>query len=469
MTAPADPKPAADAGAGEGVAFSPDEAVPRDETAGEPWTVLIVDDEPDVHAITRMVLKGYRFKNRPLALLSADSAAAARAQLAARDDIAAILLDVVMETPDAGLALAREIREVMGNKRVRIILRTGDAGGSPEQDVIVNYDINDYKTKTELTKDKLIVTITTALRGYDDICVAESATGLRAAKEAAEAANVQLEHYRERVTLELELAQAMQRAIVPEPQQIAAIAARYGLAIETHFEPSSELGGDYWSLIELGPRYLGVLLADFSGHGVSAALNTFMLHSLVDRLSSDAARGASAAGIDPADWLARLNARLHGLLSGGQFAAAFFGVIDLAAGMLRFAAAGAPAPMIGDSGRSPVKLLDGSGPLLGPLPAPRFETRSAPLPVGGFLFVYSDALVESQCTTDGLTGEARLVALATRALARAPERPLAALLDDFLAVEPRPLRDDLTALWIRRTGPPEGAVAQYRRRLTDRR
>jgi signal transduction histidine kinase len=154
-----------------------------------PWVVLIVDDDRDVHAITRIVLDGYRFKGRRIELLSAHSAAEARVVFAHRHDIAVALIDVVMETDDAGLRLTRDVREAIGNRRVRIILRTGQAGHAPEREVIVDYDINDYKTKTELTVEKMFVMMTAALRGYHDLVLIEEAIALKAAKETAEAAN----------------------------------------------------------------------------------------------------------------------------------------------------------------------------------------------------------------------------------------------------------------------------------------
>ncbi|WP_413204817.1 sensor histidine kinase [Rhodospirillum sp. A1_3_36] len=138
------------------------------------WKILIVDDDPEVHLITRTVLSKVRFKDRGLNLLSAHSAAEAREVLAEYGDIAAILLDVVMESEDAGLRLVHYIREELGNRAIRIILRTGQPGQAPEREVIINYDINDYKAKTELTAQKLFTTIVGALRAYDDIVELET-------------------------------------------------------------------------------------------------------------------------------------------------------------------------------------------------------------------------------------------------------------------------------------------------------
>ncbi|MGQ9371991.1 response regulator [Azospirillum sp. ST 5-10] len=139
----------------------------------EPWLILIVDDDPAIHATTKMVLRGFSFEGRPAQFLSAATAAEARAVIDATPGIAVVLLDVVMESDDAGLRLVRHIRNGLNNRRVRIILRTGQPGQAPERDVILNYDINDYKSKTELTAQKLFTSVVAALRGYQDITAIE--------------------------------------------------------------------------------------------------------------------------------------------------------------------------------------------------------------------------------------------------------------------------------------------------------
>lgn len=137
------------------------------------WKVIIVDDDEDVHQITRFVLDGYRYQNRDLVLLSAYSGQEALELLAKNEDTAVILLDVVMESHDAGLKTVQRIRDDLKNRFVRIILRTGQPGYAPEKEVIIKYDINDYKDKTELTDDKLFSAITTSLRSYSDMVLLE--------------------------------------------------------------------------------------------------------------------------------------------------------------------------------------------------------------------------------------------------------------------------------------------------------
>lgn len=145
-----------------------------------PWKVLIVDDEPDVHSMTRLALRDLRYRGRPLEMWSAYSAVEGFKLLSEHPDTCIVLLDVVMETDDAGLRLARRIRGELGNTLVRIVLRTGQPGQAPEEQVIVDYDINDYKSKTELTSRKLFVVITAALRTYESLLVIElSRQGLR--------------------------------------------------------------------------------------------------------------------------------------------------------------------------------------------------------------------------------------------------------------------------------------------------
>lgn len=147
------------------------------DLSGQPsllqWKVMIVDDEESVHQVTELVLGDFSFEDRPLEFLHAYSAGEARNLFAEHPDIALVLLDVVMESDRAGLELVDVIRNELGNQQVRIILRTGQPGQAPEEEVIVRYDINGYKEKTELTAQKLFTTVYAALRSYRDITIIE--------------------------------------------------------------------------------------------------------------------------------------------------------------------------------------------------------------------------------------------------------------------------------------------------------
>ncbi|MGB3512468.1 MAG: hypothetical protein WBA93_25170, partial [Microcoleaceae cyanobacterium] len=139
----------------------------------EPWKIMIVDDDLAVHQATKLALKNFVFDGKPLLLLEAFSASEAKQLISEHSDLAFILLDVVMETNDAGLNLVRYIREELNNRRIQIILRTGQPGEAPEESVIRNYEINDYKTKVELTRQRLITSTISALRAYRNVIAVE--------------------------------------------------------------------------------------------------------------------------------------------------------------------------------------------------------------------------------------------------------------------------------------------------------
>ncbi len=133
------------------------------------WKVIIIDDEPEVHAVTKLALSDFSFQDKHLEFYSAYSGAEGKKLVLEHPDAAIILLDVVMETDDAGLQVAQFIREQANNHKARIILRTGQPGQAPERQVILDYDINDYKSKTELTAQKLFTVVMSSLRAYRDI------------------------------------------------------------------------------------------------------------------------------------------------------------------------------------------------------------------------------------------------------------------------------------------------------------
>jgi signal transduction histidine kinase/DNA-binding NarL/FixJ family response regulator len=144
------------------------ETAPEDHSARK-WKIAVIDDDQAVHDGTRFALSDYSLNDQTLEILSAYSAAEGRILMRAHPDIAAVLLDVIMETDVAGLELVEYIRNELRNETVRIILRTGQPGQAPERRVIVQYDINDYKAKTELTADKLFTSLTAALRSYQQL------------------------------------------------------------------------------------------------------------------------------------------------------------------------------------------------------------------------------------------------------------------------------------------------------------
>lgn len=155
------------------ITFAEESISDQDCTSMQTWKIVVVDDDESVHAVTRMILKNFEFEGKKLAIFSAYTDEQAKTLLAEHSDTAVVLLDVVMNEEDSGLKIVRYIREELKNRLVRIILRTGQPGHAPEKQVIIDYDINDYKHKTELTADKIFVTLVASLRSYSDLLILE--------------------------------------------------------------------------------------------------------------------------------------------------------------------------------------------------------------------------------------------------------------------------------------------------------
>ncbi len=133
------------------------------------WKVLIVDDEVDVLSVTKLALFDFKHMNRGLEFIEAKSKTEAILKLQEHQDIAVAFIDIIMEEKDSGLKLVKYIRDDLNNYMTRIVIRTGQPGEYPERELIQKYEINDYKSKDELTEDKLFCTMTTALRAFCDL------------------------------------------------------------------------------------------------------------------------------------------------------------------------------------------------------------------------------------------------------------------------------------------------------------
>lgn len=154
--------------ADEDVIFA-DEDSSSDASSQACWKVMIVDDDEEVHNVTRLALGDFSFDGKGLEFVSVYSGQEARQAILEHPDTATVLLDVVMEDDDSGLQFVKYLRDELNNSMVRIILRTGQPGMAPEERVIADYDINDYRTKTELTSQKMFNTMIVALRSFRDM------------------------------------------------------------------------------------------------------------------------------------------------------------------------------------------------------------------------------------------------------------------------------------------------------------
>lgn len=249
----------------------------------------------------------------------------------------------------------------------------------------------------------------------------------------------ELRRFRARVERDLRVARAMQTALVPDEAEMTRIADHCGLTIQAHFQSSDEIGGDLWSLFELDDQRVAVLVADFTGHGIAAAINAFRLHTMLTRMPTGELE-------DPAGLFNRLNVWLHQVLSLGQYATAFYGIIDTRRDLLRYVSACAPTPLAERNGV--LEAIDASGVYLGPFEDETFEEQRVAFPPGSALFLYSDALVESEDAGGAMLGEDGLLRLVQEARSTGHERPLPFVLDRFHTVYGAGCHDDLTAVWL---------------------
>ena len=231
---------------------------------------------------------------------------------------------------------------------------------------------------------------------------------------------------------DMALARNMQMELLPRPVQLAEIESRTGLRLSAHFETSSNLGGDLWGLNLIDDCRVALWLADFSGHGLAAALNTFRLHTLVAQCQPLAHR--------PAAFLDEINRRLVGLLPVGQYATMLYGIVDLTVGCFRYTAAASPPPLL-RTRQSTLERGDGAGLPLGVTIAATYAERQINLSPAGLLFLASDGLADNpqeDGTHLGLAGISDLLG--------GSGQDANAILAPFLARVCRPLRDDLTVL-----------------------
>ncbi len=284
-----------------------DELIFADETddtapAIAVWKVAIVDDEEEVHHVTQLALDDFSLDGKPIQFLSAFSAAEAEQLFAQHPDIAVVLLDVVMETDDAGLNFVKYLRQTLKNDLVRIILRTGQPGRAPEREVILNYGINDYKAKTELTANKLFTTLVTALRERSTLevkdryatqlqdlntsleeKVADRTAELQRANQEIQQLNDRLKTKNLLLTAELEVTRQLQQMLLPNDEELGKIE---DLDIAGFMEPATEVGGGYYDVFEHN-GLVKICIGDVTGHGLESGVLMLMVQTAVRTLVED--------------------------------------------------------------------------------------------------------------------------------------------------------------------------------------
>ncbi len=358
------------------------------------WKILIVDDDEEVHAVTRFALNDIQFKERSLQFLSAYSAKEATELIAHHSDTALILLDVVMEEDHSGLDLVHHIRKNLQNQAVRIILRTGQSGLSPERDVIVQYDINDYKEKSELTAQKLFTSVIASLRSYNDLLQIEEQT-----------------KQHERVTEEFRVAQSIQREMMPN--NFPLFPDRKEFELYAQMESAFEVGGDFYDMFFLNNQQLCFFIGDVSGKGLGAALFMVQCKTILKREAHHSNK--------PSEILERANRFLYNMNKGyleHYFATMLLGIYDLEKEEISFGNAGHNPPIIS---RPDEKI--GYVDLPGSYPLSMFADTHYPsckmsFKKGSSLLLYTDGITEAFNSEKEQFGSERLLDHAVHSLGK---------------------------------------------------
>ncbi len=350
-----------------------------------PWKLLIVDDDEEIHNITSIVLSGFSYDSRSLLFLHAYSGDEAEMIVKDNPDIAVILLDVVMETEDSGLKVVKHIRNKLMNKYVRIILRTGQPGQAPEQHVIENYDINDYKEKTELTAQKLVTSIVASLRTYESM---QTIVRLNAELEQKVLIRTaELQESLEVIKRDEEAGRKIQFKLLPDKSKKI---AQYKFS--HRIIPSLYLSGDFLDYFEINKNTIGFYIADVSGHGASSAFVTVLLKGYVNNMV-EKYRADKDDIICRPDKLVKAVNKL--LLSEDieKHLTLFYGVIDTAKNTLKFSNGGQyPFPYLYN--QDEIEILDYKGFPVGLLEFAEFDLHEVMLPGVFNLTFFSDGILE---------------------------------------------------------------------------
>lgn len=363
------------------------------------WNVLIVDDEPHVHQVTRMVLRDLVFEDKKLVFFSAYSASESKEILSGGTDFSLALVDVVMEEDDSGLTLVEYIRKTLHDKKIRIILRTGQPGFAPEKEVIINYDINDYKEKTELSAQKLTTSVISALRNYghiEEISRLNSELEQKVADRVADLreANRKLQTTLEELQDDQEAGRLMQNKLLPE--QMMSIQE---FTFSCRLYPSMSLSGDFLDYFEICSRYIGFYIADVSGHGVSSAIVTVLLKDFVDNALEKYRRDGDRVILNPDSMCRNLNEELirENL---GKYLTIFYGIIDTEKDKIYYANCGQfPYPFMinvnSETGKPEgINAIEGKGTPVGLFKSPLFRVRELDLPERFRIVMFSDGVLE---------------------------------------------------------------------------
>jgi serine phosphatase RsbU (regulator of sigma subunit) len=379
-----------------------EEEEPVAEVEADFWNILIIDDEPHVHQVTRMVLRDLIYNNKKIKFHSAFSAEEAKTLLKQEIQFSLALVDVVMEEDDSGLKLVEYIRKDLAEYKLRLILRTGQPGFAPEKEVIINYDINDYKEKTELSAQKLTTSVISALRNYEHIDAVSKLNNELEKKVADRVADLNEANKKLKTMLaalqeDQEAGRIMQQKLLPEQEKKI-----QAYVFKSRFYPSMTLSGDFLDYFEINEKYIGFYIADVSGHGVSSAIVTVLLKNFIDNALEKFWIEGDSMILKPDAVCKRLNEELlREKLD--KYLTIFYGIINTTENSMRYINCGQfPYPFMislhSSAGtakeQGEIRIIEGKGTPVGLFKKPIFRVKEMQLAEDFRIVMFSDGVLE---------------------------------------------------------------------------
>lgn len=344
------------------------------------WKVLVVDDDINMHLVTSAVLENYIFKGKNISILDAYNIKEAKTLLIENSDISLVFLDIIMEEPDAGLQIVKFIREELQNNLIRIILRTGFEHNLPEKEMILNYDINGYQNKAELTKDKLFSIVTTSLRNYQ-LLLTLLDYHINLEKKVKERTQ-DLKNSLLIIKRDLSIAKRIQKSILPKKVKNS----KY-IKFFTKYTPKVEVGGDFFDIISLSDDYYRIIIADATGHGVQGALLTMAIKVEYDNLKRTT--------LTPSEILYQINNQfLEQFFALNMFFTSAIFDIDLKKQKIVYASAGHPEQIFLEN--NILKEIPKTGRMIGLLKNTEYKNKEISYKSISKLYLFTDGLYE-QC------------------------------------------------------------------------
>lgn len=319
--------------------------------------ILIVDDSSSNRLLLRQIFSSEGFKHIDEAV---DGEDAIKKIIDIKPEL--VLLDIVMPKKD-GFAVLKELKDMPQLHDMVIILQTG-ADKPEDKQKAFESGATDFISKPIYKREVMARSLAHLEKYY---------------------MMKDLKVFNKRIKEELTSAIALQRDTLPSEELINQFRKKYSTDMASYYQPCSELGGDFWGLHLISDTKYAVYNVDFSGHGITSALNTFRLQTIL--------QNESLYNLKPAKFLETINSKLYKMLPTGQFATMFYGIVDTASESITYATAASPPSILLSKGS--IKILTGKGFPLGIVEDPKYKNTKISFAKDDRMLLYSDALIEA--------------------------------------------------------------------------